>query len=167
MSDLDNNRKDTIKDEEFYRAYFGKDSDYYIGVLKQKGEGRGSRFNIYAFLFGLLWIAYRKMYIVAIAYLLLTLMINKFIRNQGVESDAYSFALSFGLATVLGLFGNNIYIWNATKNIERVKKVYTNDKDIETYLSKTGGTSYFAILAISLLFMLFLSILISVFGMTV
>ncbi len=50
--------------EAYLSVYFGKNSDYYLDRWKEYKDGRKISFKPYAFLFGIFWFLYRKMYLI-------------------------------------------------------------------------------------------------------
>lgn len=136
-----------FSDIDLYRAYFGKDADYYLERLEKFNNGNKFIFNGYAFFFGILWFAYRKMYVEAIAIfggiIFIEILINIIFNIENSNIDRFS-GILYGLIT--GFIANYLYISKAKRIVEKVK----NENDLShdepiSYLSKEGGTSWAAV----------------------
>lgn len=145
---------DAIEERSLYSTFYGKSDGYYMKCLYKIKEGHRLVFNIYAFLFGIFWLAYRKMY----TEVCITLFFG------GILIILFSiFALPF-IAINLGLIANYLYIKKSIRTIERVKEDYQSFTDQIEILRKEGGTSINAvIILISIFIFITISFLIFTF----
>lgn len=93
-------------------------------------------FNIAAFLLGVMWLFYRKMYVYGVAAIALMIglgMLEDYLEISGTGS-------SIGMAVAFGLVGNTLYKQFAEKKINALQS--------EQAIKKAGGTNIWAGLAI-------------------
>ncbi|WP_181304100.1 DUF2628 domain-containing protein [Rufibacter sp. XAAS-G3-1] len=132
--------------EEYYRAYFGTDADYYLRKLALYRAGTKITFNIGAFFFGLFWMLYRKMYVPAF-FLMLALLLQSFLLGQAIQyygiTDVKAVLLN-NTATVawsvlVGFLGNWLYLRQAQAKVERALQEKQTEQQVVNTLSTQGG----------------------------
>jgi hypothetical protein len=132
--------------EEYYRAYFGTDADYYLNKLAQHRAGNKITFNIGAFFFGVFWMLFRKMYLLALA-LILALLLQSVLLEQTIHyyniSDGNAVLLN-NIATIVwgvltGFLGNWFYLKQAQTKVQRVLQETDNEQEAVNKLSVQGG----------------------------
>ncbi|RNI24538.1 DUF2628 domain-containing protein [Rufibacter latericius] len=132
--------------EDFYRAYFGTEADYYLNKLAQYQAGTKFTFNIAAFFFGLFWMLYRKMYLQALI-LVLILFVESFLLGQAVKYYGFS-QTNAGLlnnfftvawSTAIGFLGNWLYLRQAQARVTRALQTEPNEQAAVNRLSVEGG----------------------------
>ena len=111
------------ENERLFRAFVG--DNYYT-------KGKHSFFNIWGFLFGGLYVLYRKMYLAGIIIIVAqNLLINLLSINPLLVT------LIFG--SVVGLFFNILYTMHANMKINSIKRRYNSN--LEYICHRKGGTS--------------------------
>lgn len=134
---------DIVDDEIYYQNFFGeKGAGYYSKRLKRVEDGEVALFNVYAFFFSFLWMAYRKMYF-EILILSLVLIFTGVIWYGIFEIDNIAFDKLTNLlwSLAIGAFSNYFYMKKARKTVEKTKETYNSLSDRVGYLKKVGGTS--------------------------
>lgn len=134
--------------EEQYRLYFGKSADFYLDVIRDYDSGKWLVFNLFAFLFGLLWMLYRKMYsLIFVVFLLLFLevIIEQIILNTMDASPSTETVLSrislFIWAFIIGSLSNRLYIRQADKKIGKVLAQNLSEEETNCKIKKAGGVT--------------------------
>ena len=88
-----------IIDEKYLIAYFGKQSEYYLEKYKSYKSGDKYSFSVWAFLVGVLWFLYRKLWLEAHVIILIYFIIerigNAIFETQFYESDNLILAYLF------------------------------------------------------------------------
>src|SRR6185436_4922494 len=96
-------------------------------------NGQRFTFNIFAFLFGLFWFTYRKMYVEALIILLAIIgesFIEELFLANSVDPGAdkmISIIVTIVIATITGFLGNSLYIRHAQKSINASKEKFKDD----------------------------------------
>lgn len=113
----------TTNDDELLMEFIGKN---YNKLTKRK-------FNFAGFFFGSLYMFYRKMALFGIIYMIINLLVNKFINN---------FLILLAINLVVGFFVNKLYLSYANKKIEKIKlQNQNNPTAIKNECRNKGGTS--------------------------
>ena len=112
--------------------------------------------NWAAFFFGVLWMAYRKMYLPCAVFVVTTL---------GIMSGAIALQLPLGtlqavLQTVqicfvvlFGLYGNLVYRWHVQRTLRRIGTQYPPEQ-AQQQMARWGGVSLLSVLAVTMLILL-------------
>ncbi len=141
------------EDIELYEAFFQKSKLYYLDKLIKFNAGQRYSFNFFAFLFGLFWFIYRKMYLEVILVIFLLVLegaLEELIVPESLSKEAYVIG-TLAVASIVGFLANNLYIRKANRTIQAAKAM---SQDIETqkaYLNKKGGVSYIVLIVLLLL----------------
>lgn len=141
-SDQKNNTElDSIFDESvLYRTFFGKNADYYEKIYNKMLNGASIVFNPYAFLFSVFWIAYRKMYMEAIVFIMGLAFLNNFAM---LVFGLYIYTVIIFMGMVFaGCYANIFYMKKAERVVGRAKESYNNRKDQLDYIEQEGGVSF-------------------------
>ncbi len=133
---------------ELYETFFQKSKPYYIDIwTKFKTENRFT-FNAFAFLFGIFWLMYRKMYLEAIVVLIAIIAVGIF-ENLILPDDitqstekAINFVVTIAIATVVGFLGNYLYMRKADKIVQDAKIKYPDNEEQKELLTKKGGVNF-------------------------
>lgn len=135
--------------EEYLRAFFGSNADYYLDKWQQREAGQRLTFNGSAFLAGIFWFAYRRMYRV-LALILVFLFAEAFVEELLFPGDnpsrqvlmmvAYSFFYS--------VFGNWLYLRYADRKIGQILRTNEAEEVRLVRLRKSGGTSWWFLLVV-------------------
>lgn len=128
-NDINKNINNSISDGELIRAYIGsKESKMYYKAISKKG------FNIWAYLFGGLYYAYRKLFIASLIIIIINILI------------IYVLKLNYLLAFVNILYASlfyKIYGSHIEKQVDKIKKENPNSTGDELIrkCSRKGGIS--------------------------
>ena len=130
--------------ENEYKAFIGKKADYYIEKWTEiEKRHTKTSWNWGAFLFGLLWMLYRKMYfytLIAVSILCGIGIIESFL---GI-GDVFDVILSFIFCLLFGIFGNYLYHRYTENKILRIKRECKEDSSLIAELARRGGTTWVA-----------------------
>ncbi|MDR2954588.1 MAG: DUF2628 domain-containing protein [Prevotella sp.] len=160
QSDIDqvSQLDDIIEDRVYYTTFFGDSADYYQERYDRFLRGEKFIFNFYAFLFGVSWLAYRKLYPEAIILFSATLIVDVILLlffdlfNNSLLSN-FTMLLWAGIA---GYLANYIYLRKAQRTVIQAKEVYTNTGEQQDYLEREGGTSYIGLIVIGFFYLMFI-----------
>ncbi len=141
-----------------YALFVGKNFNYYFSkwseLLNKKCKGdldilRKSRinqvsWNLWAFVFGIFWFAYRKMYLWAItSFITLT-----FIPWVGWVQ-----------CFIIGFYGNRLYFQFVDKKVKKLEEEIKNDDVLKAEIIKAGSTSKLAVFIAVVVTVIVLSLL--------
>jgi len=149
-------------DEETIRSFVQKNADYYITKWKVMAQsGSKLSWNWAAFLFPLVWLAYRKMHLYAVIYFLLLLGFSvapKYLRTF----------MWLGLWIGIGMLGNYLYGRYTYKKLLELKIKFTDEDVFKTQVAKAGGTSvlglFISALTLFIIYLLGLFLFIAIIG---
>ncbi len=134
-------------DENIIKAFVQKNSDYYLNKWKLMATtGSKISWNWPAFLFGVFWLVYRKMYLQSFI-LIIASIITSFIPFINMI-----FALAIWIG--LGLFGNYIYSYFTYNKLLEIKNLAKNEEEIRFLAIQKGGTSVVGVLVLIGIFIL-------------
>jgi hypothetical protein len=157
----------TEHNREHYESYFQNNADYYIGQIERHNKRGTYSFNAAAFFLGLFWMMYRKMYthvILVIGIIYVEMRTEEMLLNANLISyETYELVDKFSMlawAILWGFLSNRLYISKSHKVIERVLAENQNEEEINASLTRKGGTSWVATIALLLIFGFALYILI-------
>ncbi|MEO1053108.1 MAG: DUF2628 domain-containing protein, partial [Bacteroidota bacterium] len=139
---------DTVEE---WKAFIGKETDYYLEKWKRIKEGKTVNFNFFALLFGGLWLVYRKAYVAGFLYL-------GFIMIEGVVFETLAFEFDIignqyvlinaiiGIANALlmGIFGDWLYYTESAKRMSIIENKSSDRTDYLYKLHEKGGVSWLA-----------------------
>lgn len=152
-----------IEEEKHLVAYFGRQSDYYLEKYKAYHRGNRFTFNIGAFLVGLFWFLYRKLFmetLIIVLLLFLTGVIEAVVYELFSVSDEVQKVLLFGstllYATIYGFIGNALYLKRADKTIRKVLSGTEEEDERIKLLKKKGGVAWIPFAIIVLVIVLFI-----------
>ena len=149
-NDVDNKSYNELTEEELLKSYVGEKSDVYFRKWGLGSEGiRKVSINFPALLFPIFWAAYRKMYGLLFAILVVFLIIDAYAYSKGIYDVRFDIFIGTLTGILLGMLGNYIYYRQAKVKIDKLQKKKSPyfKKEVE----KAGGTSYVGLL-IGLLF---------------
>lgn len=138
--DIDQDIED-INEEMLYDTFFGNESGYYKNRLMRMRNGTNAIFNGYAFFLGVLWFAYRKMYVEVAIIILALIILQVLLELSGFVNTGIDKLSTLICAFILGYTGNYLYIKKAIRTVEKAKEIYINPGDRLTFLEKEGGVS--------------------------
>ena len=147
---------------ELYEEFFQKRKSYYLDKWAKLRNGQKFSFNVFAFLFGLFWFMYRKMYIEAIIVFVAIIaesFLEELILTNNIGQDTRKVISIVGIiviATIIGFLGNYFYLRKADRIIQVAKKKYTDNEQQKIFLKKKGGISFiFLIIILVIILLLF------------
>jgi len=147
-------------DEEIIKSFLQKNSDYYLAKWKLiASTGSKISWNWAAFALTNLWLGYRKMYLYAFIYILLTLL--SVIPLIGIIAGLI-------LWVGIGMYGNYFYGKFTYNKLVELKSTYTDEELFKQQIVKSGGTSIAGVLLVILMsfgiYLLFVLIAYSAFA---
>jgi hypothetical protein len=130
--------------------FVGENSDYYLRKWYIiANTGRYASWNWAAFLVPWVWLAYRKMYVLAALLLLIQTM------GDIVLADFYT-VLWLVCALVCGLFGNYVYYLKASRRVMRAQALTFNPNMKTLQLLRQGGTTWWGMIIMTAILFLIL-----------
>ena len=143
--------------DRYWGAYFGDEAPYYMGELDKLRNGRPLEFRFATFFLGLLWMVYRKMYVVATCALILTFIegtieesLFAMLDLDGTRAEIVAAITSISLAILEGFFANRVYLWDARRNIRVVMQEagHRHEQEIIARIASRGDKSVGAVFAL-------------------
>ncbi len=126
-------------DSEFLRdlsIFVGKNADYYERKWRPIADmSKATSWNWAAFLFPWLWLTYRKMYVVAIPFLAVAVVVGWLLPSS-------SFQIGVVGSVVCGLLGNYIYYHTSIRTVTRIRLATADPATRKAELTRRGGTSW-------------------------
>jgi len=140
-------------------TFIGEDRIYYLERFRRfQNNGAYVSWNWPAFLVTTYWLLYRKMWALAIAYLLGFTVLSSFIEYvvaQTISEDAGTlvyFVLTIAVSFVLvPMFANRLYYDHATRKVAAIEALGLSEEQTVELVSKKGGTSWLAVIVTVLL----------------
>lgn len=126
---------------------------YYDEVWKAKKS-----WNWGAFLGGPFWLAYRKMYLYAVLFTIIDILLISFSNVFIDPSGKVSGWLQLVLYVIVGILSNNLYLHHAEQKITKISTMYGDTERQNIRLSQAGGTSIYGMYGIGLLFAVYIVI---------
>ena len=140
-------------EEKFVKSYIGRNADEMYEKMNKKGS-----FNVFCMLFGIIYMIYRKMYLVAFGtFLINTLLLSDILGN--IKGGTLI------LGIILGFLFYPLYKWHITRKIDKFKQQTSDEDEINNMCIKKGGISIPAL--VITLVLLFISIAIIAFGILI
>lgn len=147
-----------IDNEDYLRAYFVNQSDYYIERYKYYHAGHKFNFSIVIFLCGMFWFLYRKLYVEfgLILAVLFTLSITEAMLFDALgisESlqQTYGYILTLVVTFIISMTGEYLYLRRADKRIKEVLDATDNEQERIALLTIKGGVSLIPFIVILLI----------------
>lgn len=137
--------------ERYWRAYFGRNADYYIAQLRRVQEGHWPAVNWSAFFFGMGWMLYRRMYLLGFCAFMVTLAYSSleqfllwFLDASGPVQRGVERAGLLLTSVLVGTLANRIYLWDARRQIrmELDRKAVQVEEVLLENIRKRGGTGW-------------------------
>jgi len=169
MEILDNEIDIYISSEEHeWKIFIGNNSDYYIPIW-QKFQKQDTKvhFHLFALIFSVYWLGFRKMYKYAIVYLLFVQIVPLLILFLlGANGQIQAQLMLFLFLPFFGLFGNWVYYNHAQKTIATIKRTHPNETSQQKAIEEAGQTNVafpFILLFLSLFIGNFVTLILSFF----
>ena len=139
-SDVSLSQEETKKEDRNIDEFVGNNFVYYKRVFKQmEVTNKKVTWNWCSFLFGGSWFVYRKMWVPAIIYMVLTTTLTA-LQFFGIITNDLLLIIDMILSIASGMFGNFIYMNYVNK---KVKQMENMDDDQKFYFCKTKGRTSF------------------------
>jgi hypothetical protein len=141
------------------RAFVGPNFERYQQQWAALDRSQGhNAWNWSAFLFGFVWLAYRKMYMYSAIVIGSMFLLGVFEELLNLP-NSLSNATSFGFAIAVGLLGNYLYRVHTRKKISELPSHLSKEETI-TAASQLGGTSVGAAIgaAVLIVFLIVVSV---------
>ncbi len=149
--------------EKYFVAFFKNRPDYYLNEYRHQHLGKKWSFNIGAFLFGAFWFVYRKMYLLALMWFVLSIITNQiqfYIFTQfevsGEVKKAATYIVPLFWAFISGFTANYFYARFATTKVDTVLQNSQSEEARLNMLGEQGGTNNIVFLTAALLFFFYL-----------
>lgn len=139
-------------DNALYDAFFQKETAYYHAKLERFNNGEKYMFNLAAFLFGLAWMLYRKMYVeaaVLFGIIFFEGLVEQSLFGSNSESKFIGLIINIITAFTLGTLANLFYLQKAQRAVALAKAKFSNNDERLDYLKKTGGTNTLAFVIVT------------------
>ncbi|MBO9703188.1 MAG: DUF2628 domain-containing protein, partial [Sporocytophaga sp.] len=145
--------------EEYLKTFFAKNSDYYFDKWKEFKNGKIISFKPYAFLFGLIWFLYRKMYrevLLLLLVIFLEVILEEYLLSDvlGMQEGSRKFIdciAKFFFGLFCGMFGNYLYMKSSERKIINILSRDLSEEEKNRLLGKLGGTSWLALIILALI----------------
>jgi hypothetical protein len=151
MDSHDSTEEREESNSEQYRdltIFVGKNADYYERKFYPILDGSsGASWNWPAFLFTWIWLAYRKMYITSVCYLVIVFA------AEWLFQPPVSMVAAIGSA-ICGVVGNHIYYLTSTWSVARIRAANVDSSMRSSELARRGGTSWRGALILLVVFLL-------------
>ena len=129
--------------------FFGKNKAYYLGVWDRYQSGENLPFKPYAFLFGIFWFIYRKMYFEGLVIFLVSVLIgaieqavfSRYLFPSPDQMRIISMVTNVTLACILGFSANYLYMKHTERKMAGFDNHASNKEEFTEILSKKGGTN--------------------------
>lgn len=149
-----------------YADFVGPKYPVYLRKWGMAARGQpASSWNWASFLFGVLWMAYRRMYGVA-ALWTGALILSSVVEEQLAVSAAVSAVITLGASVAAGVVGNHLYLRHAHRQIAQAKARHPNGgQALRDDLVERGGTRWSAVLIAMLLYTAVVGALVAMMGL--
>jgi uncharacterized protein YecT (DUF1311 family) len=124
------------------KIFVGKDYDYYLRkweIAEQK-KSKNS-WNLFAFLFGFAWMAYRKMYLYSLIFI--GVIAVEILCEYAFDfPDRFTNAINITIPVITGFLGNSWYKYHVKKKFKEITANTLNSPEkVKIELIRQGGTS--------------------------
>lgn len=117
-------------DQELLRIFIGKKAEYYLNKWeKAEDPSKAFSWNWWAFIGGIVWMLYRKMYLYSLIFIFISII------SSQLSGSIY---LEIFFKLLVGAIGNSLYYRHAAKKIQNLKE--------PEKIKKAGGTHAFWLL---------------------
>lgn len=152
---------------EHYQAFFGEEFSSLEHAIYNYEKGEKTGFNVFAFLFGGLWMLYHRMYKIFFAFMafIITtgLIQDEIVAYWGLSKlldSLINFTITIIIGIIVGYQGNKLRIQYAKKSIQSITTRFTDEDSIKNSLMKAGSGNWIVLvvlLAITVLFIILLN----------
>lgn len=153
--------------DEEYRAYLGKNAEYYLRAWRDKGK----RVHLPALLIGGLWLGFRRLYLAAglLAFVIaIDLSAGEWLLANGTISekamDVWTWASGLLYAGLIAALSHRLVLHRADKVIKKARDRYLDPAERLRWIASKGQTSWLHAL-IAFVYMLLLAFTISMIAL--
>lgn len=139
-----------------WKRFVGRNAEYFVVKWLSIEGGQPFSFNWSAFFFGTFWMLYRKMYVVAVLWLVaigVLELVELVLNRSGLGNSTTSLLFYWIPSLICGFVGNWLYFQSANHKIQLVKSKYGSSDEFLQELEIRGGVSISAVL-IGVMFLL-------------
>ena len=125
-------RREELSEEDFelLKAFIGPNYKAFIDLIE---SNKGFAFNFAAGLLPLVWFMYRRLYLVGFLFFATFMILGEILPGE----------VSTSTFVIMGLYGNNMYVWHAKRKIKKLKKQNLSHPELLQKAAKAGGTFAF------------------------
>lgn len=143
--------------DELWRTCIAEDADHFMLQLERVRSGRSPKFNFHACFFGLFWMFYRKMYLVAGCALILMLVghstiaiINRWVIPFEPVRVSLALMLILSIPVLMGYYADRTYLWHIGRIIQRetAPDLRRSERQVRARLALSGGTSWSSVIGL-------------------
>lgn len=135
----DNSNESIMTNEEMQLIIGEKNLLYYMlsfDYYRENPKSFKPRFNSAAFLGGVFWLAYRKMYILAVVTMILSIALNSFL------NIILPYNIGIGIIYLfISMYGERMYYEHAKIKYMKIKSNLREGEDFHEKLEKRGGVN--------------------------
>ncbi|GAB3986514.1 hypothetical protein GCM10028807_04100 [Spirosoma daeguense] len=126
--------------------FFGPQAEYYVQAAEEIQEGK-FQFNGMAFLAGILWMGYRKMYtqaFITAAIIFGENFAEEFLFPPRNQSDSSSMIVSLLVNAIVGIISNGMYIKFANRQVNKIiaNNPGASEEHLIELISEKGGVTW-------------------------
>mgnify|MGYP003671238285 CR=1 FL=1 len=127
-------------------AFVGENRAYYLEKWESLKNGSVLSFNFYAFLFGIAWLLYRKMYREAGILFAIILVESEVTFNLVGDNGAVDIAIRIFYSLAIGFTANYFYLKHAEREIQKLNEQFQDPTALKELIIKKGGTSWISVI---------------------
>lgn len=140
--------------DRYWSTYFGDEATYYLSELGRLRQGQSLDFRWAAFFLGMLWMVYRRMYVIAacaVGLILLQSTIEEglyvLLALDELAQSITGLVISLALNAAMGYYANRVYLWDARRNIRQVlvELPHAHEAEVLAAIARRGGHSVGAV----------------------
>ena len=125
--------KQEITEEDIFRAWTGKSNEFYYKI-------NNKNFNFCMLFFGLLYIFYRRMYLVGVIMWVINILISIF--GYMFIGPIGTIIIEIIVSIIYGFAFYPLYRWNFKRKINKQKMYGATNEELLTYSKQKGGVSW-------------------------
>ena len=141
--------------DRYWSTYFGDEATYYMAELGRLRTGQSLDFRWAAFFLSMLWMVYRRMYVIAACAMGLVLLestleeaLYALLAPGELAQSVFELLISLAVNTAMGYYANRVYLWDARRNIRQVlvELPHAHEAEVLAAIARRGGSSMGAVL---------------------
>lgn len=133
--------------DSYLTHFFGPQAEYYNRAADELQEGK-IQFNGAAFLAGILWMGYRKMYVQAFITAALIFgesLAENYLFPGRSQTDNSSAIVALLMNAIIGFISNQLYINHATRQVNRILSQHAGEPEPQLLdaIGRRGGVAWY------------------------